>query len=321
MAKEMRVAGNKIAITGVIKEHKLKEQKGEKGKYINGSLVIKAGEFKEIEVKVFVDELTKEKKVKKTFSTLKDIIDKKLPTMVDDKENPTAISIYGNKDFVPKLKEERYANQTKTDTITKLSCELGFGSIKVLDSITEEDFKATFDIEMFVVAVEDELNKEEEETGRVKIKGYVPTYGGGIFPMEVIAGLIVDEEGEYNFAEDVKSDVSEGDTINVWGDINFEKIVEKKSKGGKLGRAKTEDVNTYINEFVAIGADFLEDDNAYEEEDIEKAVKERKIQLEEVLSTAQKEEDDDKKSSKGKGMGSSKSDKKDGEKVKREINF
>ena len=186
MAKEMRVAVNKIAITGVIKEHKLKEQKGEKGKYINGSLVIKAGEFKEIEVKVFVDELTKEKKVKKTFSTLRDIIDKKLPTMVDDKENPTAISIYGNKDFVPKLKEERYANQTKTDTITKLSCELGFGSIKVLDSITEEDFKATFDIEMFVVAVEDELNKEEEETGRVKIKGYVPTYGGGIFPMVVI---------------------------------------------------------------------------------------------------------------------------------------
>lgn len=321
MAKELRIAGNKIAITGVIKEHKLKEQKGEKGKYINGSFIVKAGEFKEVEVKVFVNELTTEGKVKKNFTTLKDIIDGKLPTMVDDRENPTAVSIYGNKDFNPQLREERYANQTKTEVVTKLSCDLGFGTIKVLDSIKEEDFKATFDIEMFVTSIDDEVNKEEEETGRVKIKGYVPTYGGGIFPMEIMAGKIVDEEGEYDFAEDVKSEINEGDTINVWGDINFEKIVEKKSKGGKLGKAKTEDVNTYIHEFVAIGADFLEDEQAYEEEDIEKAVKERKIQLEEVLSKAQSESDD-KSDKKGKGMGASKDkDKKEGSKTKREINF
>ena len=304
MGNELRSAGNKVSITGVLLEHKLKEQKGDKGKYINGSFIIKAGKFTEIEVKVFVDEKTKEGKEKKNFTLLKEILNDELPTLAKDKENATILSIYGNKDFQPKLKEERYADKTNTNVNTKLSVDLGFGSVKVANDIAEEDFKATFDIELFVTSVDDEVDKEEESTGRVKIKGYVPTYGGGIFPIELIAGVIVDDEGEYDFGDDVRSEIEEGSTINVWGDINFAKIIEKKSKGGKLGRAKVEDTSTYIHELIAIGADIIEDDaNIYEEEGIEKAVKERKIQLDEVLTKAKQKSEDGGAKSKGKGVG------------------
>jgi hypothetical protein len=49
--QEIRQALNKVEITGVVKEHKLASGKNDQGKYINGSLVIKAGEFTEVTVK------------------------------------------------------------------------------------------------------------------------------------------------------------------------------------------------------------------------------------------------------------------------------
>lgn len=316
MANELRTGTNKIGITGVVKEHKLNLQKNDKKEeYINGSLVIKAGEFKEIEVRVFVSKLTKEGKVKKNFETLKKFIDKEYDTMATNKENAVTVSIYGNESFSPQLKEERYPNQTKTEITTKISCDLGFGSIRVAE-FAEEDYKATFDIELFVISVEEEM-KDDEETGRVIVKGYAPIYGGDVMEMKIMAGIVVDDEGEYDFAEDIRNGVDAGDTVNFWGDINFMKIIEKKKKGGGMGRAKIEEKSTYINELVAIGAELVEDENeAFDEELIGKAVKERKIAMEEKLNEAKKKGDE--KDGK-KGLSGSKD--KGEDKPKRNITF
>lgn len=317
MANELRKGTNNINIIGVVKEHKLQLQKNnKKEEYINGSLVIKAGEYTEIELKVFVSKLKKDGTVKKNFETLKKFIDKEYDTVATNKENATTISVYGNGDFCPQLREERYANGTKTEMITKVSCDLGFGNIKI-DDYSEEDFKATFDIEMFVTSVDEEM-KEDEETGRVIVKGFTPIYGGDVMEVKVFAGKIVDEEGEYDFAEDVRDGVDAGDTVNFWGDINFMKIITKKKKGGGMGRAKIEERTDYINELVAIGAELVEDEEkAFDEELIGKAVKERKVDLEERLEKAKKDNKGEDKSNK-KGMSGSK-DKSD--KPKRNINF
>lgn len=298
MANELRTGMNKIGITGVVKEHKLSLQKNDKKEeYINGSLIIKAGEFKEIELRVFVSKLKKDGTVKKNFETLKKFIDKEYDTMATNKENAATISIYGNDNFAPQLKEERYANQTKTEVITKISCDLGFGNIRVAD-FQEEEYKATFDIEMFVTSIDEEM-KDDEETGRVIVKGFTPIYGGDVMEMKIIAGKIVDEEGEYDFAEDIRDGVDAGDTVNFWGDINFMKIIEKKKKGGGMGRAKIEEKSTYINELVATGAELVDDeDKAFDEELIGTAVRERKIAMEEKLNEAKKK-DDGKQNKKG----------------------
>ena len=291
MANELRTGMNKIGITGVVKEHKLSLQKNDKKEeYINGSLIIKAGEFKEIELRVFVSKLKKDGTVKKNFETLKKFIDKEYDTMATNKENAATISVYGNDNFTPQLKEERYANQTKTEVITKISCDLGFGNIRVAD-FQEEEYKATFDIEMFVTSIDEEM-KDDEETGRVIVKGFTPVYGGDVMEMKIIAGKIVDEEGEYDFAEDIRDGVDVGDTVNFWGDINFMKIIEKKKKGGGMGRAKIEEKSTYINELVATGAELVDDeDKAFDEELIGTAVRERKIAMEEKLNEAKKKGD------------------------------
>lgn len=294
--EELRKVTNKIEAIGVVKEHKLEEGKGDKGKYINGSLVVKTGENSEIPIKVFVQQNTKDGKERKVYTTLKQFIDGSLHTMATDKENAAIIHIYGSKDFTPQIKEEIFVPANEDKAITKISLDLGFGNIKVDNSLSPEDFKAGFDIEMFVTNIEEE-EKDEEETGRIIVKGLVPNYDGTVFPLEVVAGKILDEEGEeYDFAEDIKENVSEGDTLNIWGDINYQSIVEKIKKGGGLGRAKIEEKRTYINELVGTGAEVVEDDDKQlDEELIEKASKERASKIKEKENEAKEDKKENKK--------------------------
>lgn len=308
--QEMRQALNKVEVVGVVKEHKLntgsnKDDKGNSNKYINGSLIVSCGDS-EITVKVFVNEKNKEGKVKKTYETLQKFIDEEYVTMAKDNDNAAVVRISGSKDFVPKFSEDIFVPEGQLQCKSAINVDLGFGNIFVdtKGSIKEDDYKATFDVEMFVSKIEDEIKKQgedEEETGRVKITGYVPSYGGKIFPITLIAGIVEDEEGEFDFAEQIKDGISEGDSVNFWGDINHLSIVEKVKKGGSLGRAKVEEKRTYINELVTTGGSVVDEEKEWDEDIIEQAVKER-------ASDMKTKEDEAKQGkNKNKGLKSSKS--------------
>lgn len=290
MAKqEIRQALNKIDITGVVKEHKLTSGKSDDGKYINGSIVVKAGEFTEITVKVFVTETTSKGKVKKAYENLEKILKGEVKTMVEvPEEDAVKVRLWGNEGFTPQFREEIYKPESASEVVTRVGVDLGFGNITIDNKITPEDYKATFDVELFVESVEEEVDKDNEETGRVIIKGWCPVYGGSVIPLELKAGTVIDDDGEYDFAEDVRSSIDPGTTINFWGDINFEAIVEKISKGGSLGRAKVEEKRTYIHDLVAIGADFVEEDNEYDIEDIKQARIEREGKKQEAENKEEK---------------------------------
>lgn len=324
--EELRKVTNNVRLVGVIKEQKLKEAKNDEGeKYINGSLVIKAGKHTEVTLKVYVQQFTKKGKEKKSYTVLKQLANGDLPTMATNVEEATKVKVYGNGDFTPQLKEDIFIPEGEKEAKTSLNLDLGFGNIVVDNELTEEDYSATFDIEMYVRDVEEEvktINEEETETGRVIIKGLVPTYSGTVFPLSVVVGVLPSEEegGEdYDFAEDIRDGVSEGDTLNIWGDINFSKIVEKKKKGGSLGKAKTEEKTTYIHELIGTGADVLEDeDKQLDEELIEKASKERASIIKEKEEDAKSKDKGDKKGLNKKD--SSKTDKSD-RKPKKNLGF
>ena len=280
---ENRQAMNKVELVGVVKEQKLKEGKNEKdnSKYINGSLVIGCGDS-EVTLKVFVGEKTKENKVKKNYTTLKKFIDGEYLTMAKDKDEAAKVRVYGSGTFTPQFKEDLFVPEGTQECKSSINIDLGFGNIYVDEKgdITEEDFKAIFDVEMFVTDIEEEINKvgdEEEETGRVKVKGYVPGYNGTIFPLTVVAGKVEDEDGEFDFAEQIRDGINEGDSVNFWGDINYIKIIKKVKKGGALGKAKVEEKREYVHDLVATGGEVLEEDKEWEEENIEKAVRERTV--------------------------------------------
>lgn len=328
MANELRQAINKVTLVGVVKEVKgngkdkpFEVSKNENGeKYISGKMVLKTGEFSEVTLNVYVKELNKKGEVKKNFKILKDIIDGRLKTVATAKEGeePVVLSIFGNGDFVPHFSENRYVTKETNEVKVSLQADLGFGNLSIKEDLGVEDFKAEFDVEMFVTSIEDEMRKvgedDEEETGRLIVKGYTPVYDGDVIKTQIVVPETIegDEEEVIPFAEQVREAVEEGNTVEFYGDMNYQRIVKEKKVGGKLGKAKIEKEVTTIYELVAGGAEIIEGDNEYDEDDIEKAVKERQIKLEEILNNTQSEDE------KPKGLGVKKDNK---DKPKRKINF
>jgi len=299
---ELRQGVNNVTLTGEVKEHKLKFNKDKDGNYINGSLIVKTGEFSELELKIFAKEKNKDGKVKKVFETLNKFIDGEQLTLADckndeDRENVTKVRIFGNGDFVPHFKEEIFKIKESEEVKTKITIELGFGNVSIDNGIKPEDYKADFDVEMYVTSVKEEI-KNDEETGRTIISGWTPVYGGKVIPMEFVAGTIIDDEGEeYDFGADVLNSVEEGMTLNLWGNINYQSKIVKTKKGGTLGKAKIEEHREYVNELIVLGADIQED---VEKEFDPELVKKAKIERDNEIENKKNEESTDKK---GKGLG------------------
>lgn len=306
MATEQRLAINNITLVGEVKEQKLKLNKNKDGSYINGSLVVKTGEFSEIEIKVFVGEKNKDGKPKKAFETLQKFINGEHLTLAscktdEEREGVAKVRVFSsNKDFTPHFKEDIFKPKGSEEVKTKLTIDLGYGNVSVDNSIKPEDYKAEFDVEMFITSVKEEM-KQDEATGRVIVSGWTPVYGGKVIPMEVIAGTILDDEGEeYDFGDDILTSVEEGMTIDVWGEINYKTIITKTKKGGGLGKAKVEEHREYTNDLVIVGADIQEDEEKeFDMELIKKAKIERDVEIENAKS--EKATSDNKK---GKGLSS-----------------
>lgn len=283
MAQEIRQAINGADISAIVLEHKLGEGKGDSGKYINGSLVLKAGEFAEITLKVFVGEKNKNGKVKKSYEALQKILKGEYKTMAEVPEaEAVKVRVWGKDNFTPHFKEEIYKPEGATEVSTIITMDLGFGNIVIDNNIKPEDYEAKFDVEMFVESITEEIDKStEEETGRVVVKGWTPVYGGTVIPLAVTVGFVEDEDGEFDFAEVIRTDIEVGMTVNFWGDIDYRKIVEKTSKGGGMGKAKVDKKTTYIHDLVAVGAEIVEGENEYQENDIKQALVERASKIKE----------------------------------------
>lgn len=323
MAKtEQRQVINKIDLTGEVAEHKLNKGKNKDGSYINGSLVIKTGEFSEIEIKVFATEKNKDGKPKKSYETLMKFIDEEYLTLAscktnEEREGVAKVRVYTtNKDFTPQFKEDIFKPKGTEEVKTKLTVDLGFGNISIDNTVKQEDYKAEFEVEMFVTSVKEEM-KQDEVTGRTILTGWTPLYGGKVMPMEVIAGTIIDDEGEeYDFGDDILTQVEEGMTINVWGKINYKTIITKTKKGGGLGKAKVEEHREYVNDLEIVGAEIQEDeDKELDMELIKKAIIERDVEIETVRKEKDEESTDKKK---GKGMNNKGLDTSGGDKPKRD---
>lgn len=301
---EMKLGKNKVEFLGVVKEQNLekvekKDKDGNKYNAIQGKLTVKCGEFREVPIQVFTKELTSKGEVSKKYLTLCDFINKTLPTMASakDEEKPTVVSLWGNDDFTPNFSENIYKNK-QDEIVNKLQFNLGFGNVTVKDDYNEEDFKAEFEVEVYVNTVKEEIDKEGQPTGRYLIDTYLPLYGGTVAPVQFVAGKILDDNGEeFDMGEAVYDNIREGDTILLQGDINFEKkIIQTKVAGKGFGRAKIDSKTEYINELVITYCELVEDeDKQFLEEDIRQALVVRDGIIEEKKNEEKEEQTQERK--------------------------
>ncbi|MCA1027024.1 hypothetical protein LCM23_13060 [Cytobacillus kochii] len=149
--------------------------------------------------------------------------------------------------------------------------------------------KAEFEVEVFVKSTSPEI-KNDEETGRLKLEGIIPLYGGKVIPFS----FVVNEEG----ADYVDSNYEAGDTAKVYGDIiNFKEKVTVMEKAA-FGKDKEKVTYKTLREYLITGGvDPYDEENAnsYKVDSIKQAMVERETYLAELKNQSQQPKAEEKK--------------------------
>lgn len=137
---------------------------------------------------------------------------------------------------------------------------------------------ASFNMDIFIMDMHEEVDREGEPTGRLVIKGAVVQYLGKLDVIE----FIVEDSDAVNY---ISRNWEENKTVNVGGRIRVTSQEEKRSAsesswGEELPETSTRMVRELI---ITRGSDEpFDDDFAYDAAEIKKAFNERKARLEQM---------------------------------------
>ena len=143
---------------------------------------------------------------------------------------------------------------------------------------------ASFNMDIFIMDMHEEMDREGEPTGRLIIKGAVVQYQGKLDVIE----FIVEGADAVNY---ISRNWEENQTVNVGGRIRFTSQEEKRSAnesswGEELPETSTRMVRELI---ITRGSDEpFDEDFAYDAAEIRKAFNERKARLEQLQVDAKK---------------------------------
>lgn len=141
--------------------------------------------------------------------------------------------------------------------------------------------QATFEMEFVVVAKSEELDRNEEPTGRYKIQAVLPQYGGKVDVIELF--------GENKGVIDAISTYWEvGDTVKAAGRLDFSSTTETTYEEVDFGEPIEKIRTINKSDLIITGGsqEPLDGDMAYDQAEIREAIAERKARLE-----AQKDKD------------------------------
>lgn len=136
---------------------------------------------------------------------------------------------------------------------------------------------ATFNTEIFIIDMHDEMDREGEPTGRLIIRGGIVQYGGRLDVIEFV--VEAPDKIEY-----LQRNWNVNDTVTAAGRI---RVVAKEEKRSAAGSSWGEDIpqdggTRTVRELVITGGsdEGAEEDFAYDTTDIKKAFNERKALIE-----------------------------------------
>lgn len=284
METNLREAKASIEVMGQLSERTLtKEMKDGKG-VIKGNLVIRTTPENFITFNVYVDEFKKDgkggftKDKNSIFDGMETILNEYQSIAEVGEENATWIHVN--------------AKDGKISPYTNFKNGKKFEGIRYRSNFLSrpkagEELKptATFEIEMFITSIMPEYYTQGEnagqETGRVLVKGWMPTYSG-IEPIELVAPKMIEIDGyESEIADAVRDEYEVGQTVVFYGDVVNNRITITETVPVKIGRPKVNTRTKYINEFIITSAGEPKTGDAYNAEAIKQAITEREAKLEE----------------------------------------
>ena len=140
------------------------------------------------------------------------------------------------------------------------------------------DDTATFNVDIFIMDMKEEFDREGETTGRLIVKGAIVQYGGRLDVVE----FVVEAPDCVDY---ISNNWEPNNTVNVGGRIRYTVQEEKRAAAESSWGEDIPDTSTRVVRELIItrGSDEpFEDDMAYDATEIKKAFNERKARLEQL---------------------------------------
>lgn len=274
----MRQAENKVFIEGILSEIDIVERTYTKDDVQNNAL---AGQIKvrveqkingvdkilEIPVHVFVNEMTKKGTKNPAYESI-DTVRREFISIASGAgvEGADRIRISGASIQM----NEYWADENRLSSYPRINASF-------VQRVKRDEFtpKAQFSTELVVSKMVNEVDKDGVETGRLKVEGILPQYGGRVDVVPFIAENpnVVDAISQYWQPKD---------TVKVSGKLNFSSTVEIYTEEQGFGEPIEKRRTINVSELVITGGSQtpLEGDFAFNEEEIKNALAERKARLE-----------------------------------------
>lgn len=245
MNTNLRQANTKITAVGLLTEKKMEIKADTTGvKHIEGTVTVKTSDKNFVTFTVYNKEKKKDGGENKAYAGLVTVMNEFKSVAEVGEDEADYIRVNGQLN--------PYRGQNGNEIIGYRASFLN--RIKQVDNITTE---ATFETEMFIQSILPEVDKEGEETGRMKVTGWLPTYAG-IEPIELIA--------PEDLADALADTYEPGQTVEFYGDVINNRIVETIEKPVAFGKPKKETRSTYVNELILTGGSDPYDDEESEDE-------------------------------------------------------
>lgn len=276
MSKNIDVqAVNKVNIIGKLLETSFVEGKTKTDgrPYERGNLVVRVTqtydgneEVSEIPVSFFATKFKKDGSTNPAYENIQAL--KKMKTVQSvGAEDADYIRIAGGQ-----LEENNFVSRTSGKRVDGWQIRSSFfnsGNTKQV---------ATFDEEIYIMNIEEEMDKDENTTGRLKVRGAIVQYGGKLD----VVNFIVENP---TYVDYISRNYSTNTTVRVQGRIRVTSKEIVKNSESSWGEAIPDTTTVTTRELIITNGcdDPYEDDMAYDETDIRKAMNVRKARLEQMM--------------------------------------
>ena len=280
----LRQAENKVKIEGILSEINLKTgsfmKNSSKIDSIGGTIKVKVEQkigdkeyTLEIPVHMFASKLTNAGKPNPAYESISRIMNKY-----------TSIAAAGGEDGADRIRitsgqiqmNEYYGQNGQLISFPRINSSF-------VTKVKKEEFspEATFVTDFYVASKEDEVDANDTATGRIKIRGVLPQYGGRVDVVDFygMPGTVKDSISKY---------WNEGDTVKAQGRLNFSSKTEKIVREVDFGEPQVDIRTINVSELIITGGNQTPVDGefAFDPDEIEKALVERRERLD-----SQKERD------------------------------
>jgi hypothetical protein len=289
----LKQAENSVKIEGILSEIDLKtgttNKNGKTVEYIGGSIKVRVnqilnGESVELDIPVYMfsNKLKNDGGPNPAYASIERVMNEYVSIAAAGMEAADRVRITN-----ANIRMHEYYGQTgNLNSYPRINASF---VTKVTD-LTKYAPEATFSAVFVIAAMGYETDKDGvENPNRFKIRGVLPQYGGKVDVVDFLATTpsVIDAVSSY---------WDQGDTVKVNGKLNFTSIVEEKMVEVDFGEPRKERRTVSVSELIITGGTQtpLDGDFAFDEDEINEALKERQANLAAMKEKA-KEKDGTKK--------------------------